>query len=93
VHFVSVYENKWLSPLALLVFVSVYESKIILGLPKGRTNNLTGRPTTDDPKVVLPMRLRRSLLEWITEYGGGRNPRVVVVEILEEFRRKNEGPL
>jgi hypothetical protein len=69
------------------LFVYVHESKTVLGLPKGRTNNLAGRPKPKDPKDGLSMRLRRSLLLWIDEYGGGRNRRVVVEEILEEFRQ------
>jgi hypothetical protein len=63
------------------------KAKRSLGLPKGRTNNPAGRPTPKDPKDGLSMRLHRSLLLWIDEYGGGRNRRAVIEEILEEFRR------
>ncbi len=36
----------------------------------------------------MPIRLRRSLLQWLIEYGGGdRSAGRVAEEILEEFQR------
>jgi hypothetical protein len=40
----------------------------------------------------MPIRLRRSLLQWLVDYGGGdRSAGLVAEEILEEFQRSRTG--